>query len=531
MTELIGKIFDRKYRLTRLIGEGGMGAVYEAEHTVIERRVAVKVMHKEFSSSQEVVDRFFREAQASSAIGHPNIIEIFDVGLSEDGTAFIVMELLEGECLSDYLKRERWMAPSSAVSVILQVLSALAKAHEKGIIHRDLKPDNIFLAIDNRGRQEVKLLDFGIAKVQGELEGDQGLTKTGTVLGTPNYMSPEQARGKEIDGRIDIWAAGVMLYQMLSCELPFEGDSYNAVLSDILLEMPEPIGRRVPNLPEGLSRVVEKAMEKDRDRRYLNVQAMMEDLIPFHDSESNLMTEPASTALKDSLAPPPAQMYQQQNSYLPDTTALTPDPNVINAMAGTNAPAQLGSASFRDLELGIDDIRGIKGKRYGIWGVLIAVCVLLAGFIGLTLYFKKKNESFLDAGAALFGRVNSAWNDKELSPLKRRGVPPNIVEPKMAPELIPPESNIGDAGPEIVFREENQVKIRFRNLPSNATVTLGGKQMEKDAVVKRSNRPLFFKIIVPGNRPLVRKVIPNKNQTILYKFKKKRKRRKKSNKK
>jgi hypothetical protein len=224
-------------------------------------------------------------------------------------------------------------------------------------------------------------------------------------------------------------------------------------------------------------------------------------------------------------------MYQQPNSYLPDTTALTPDPNVINAMSVANNPAQLGSASLRDLELGIDDIRGIKGKKYGMWGALIAVCVLLAGFIGLTFYFKKKNESFLDAGAALFDRVNSAWNDNKLSSLKRRGVPPNIIEPKMAPELIPPESSVGDAGPEIVFREETQVKIRFRQLPPNATVTLGGKQMEKDAVVNRSNRPLFFKIIVPGNKPLVRKVIPNKDQTIVYKFKKKRKRRKKSNKK
>ena len=439
MADFLGRIFDRKYRLVRLIGEGGMGEVYEAEHTLIDRRVAVKVMHSEFTSSEEVVNRFFREAQAAGSIGHPNIIEIFDVGQEEDGTAFIVMELLKGHSLSSELKQGGAVAPARAVSIILQVLSALAASHEKGIIHRDLKPDNVFLAIDNRGRPEVKLLDFGIAKMQSEAEGDTGLTKTGTVLGTPNYMSPEAARGKGIDGRIDIWAAGVMLYEMLSGRLPFRGSSYNAVLSDILLETPPSVAKLAPHLSPALVQVVEKAMEKDRDQRYLTVAAMIADLMPFIEDTS--LSDTAALALKNSLTPPPplndtmlvpsidAFSMAAASGYSPETGMQPPgagpgfDIGTGPGFAPPGVPSVAAPAA------------AMSPKRRGkTVPIVLAAAVLSAG--GLALAFKTEGQTLEESGVALFDEAMGFWKQTSLWPGDKRVhvPPPEVDEPELNPE-------------------------------------------------------------------------------------------------
>ena len=284
-----------------------MGAVYEAEHTRINRRVAIKMMHPDTTSEPDAVKRFLREAESASAIGHPNIIEIYDVGVEGDGTAYIVMELLDGVSLDVVLERKRALPPTRAVAIVLQILSALHSAHAKGIIHRDLKPENVFMAVDSRNREEVKLLDFGVAKVQEATEDSLRLTKTGTVLGTPSYLSPEQARGrKDIDERIDIWAAGVMLYRMLAGELPFKGESYNEVLANVLIEEPAPLGPLAPAAPEGLVEVVGKAMTKDRDGRFLAVSAMIEALLPFCERAEYEMTTQVFKVLRKSMLPRPA---------------------------------------------------------------------------------------------------------------------------------------------------------------------------------------------------------------------------------
>ena len=284
MADRVGKVLEGKYRLLRLIGKGGMGAVYEAQHTKISRKMAIKLLHAELADSAEMAERFTREAQAASSIGHPNIVEIQDVGQTEDGAVFIVMELLEGRSLTSLLSSSGTLPPGQAVSITLQILSALRAAHAKGIIHRDLKPDNVFLARDRRANVQVKIVDFGISKIKDSAGAEPGLTKTGAVLGTPYYMAPEQARGeKDIDERIDIWSMGVMLFQMLSGKLPYPGDSYNAVISKILTEPVPPIMEAAPDIPEGLAAIVDKALAKDRDERYRDVKTLAEALEPFCD--------------------------------------------------------------------------------------------------------------------------------------------------------------------------------------------------------------------------------------------------------
>jgi len=303
MENLTGKVLLGKYRLTRMIGRGGMGTVYEAEHTVITRRVAVKILHSRPMDGRDAVERFLREAQSASAIGHPNIVEIHDVGCTEDGTNFIIMELLAGESLSSFVRREGEVPPGRAVAISLQILSGLRAAHDKGIVHRDLKPDNIHLVRTRHGDDAVKILDFGISKAIGSQHGQAVLTHTGTVMGTPAYMSPEQARGeKSIDERTDIWAVGVILYEMLTGELPFQGDSYNEILSRILVEPVPSLGEAAPGLPPELLDVVERALAKAKEERYHNVTEFIRDLLNLGSIFEELGNHPELDALAASIS-------------------------------------------------------------------------------------------------------------------------------------------------------------------------------------------------------------------------------------
>ena len=250
MPDLAGTIIGGKYRLVRLLGEGGMGAVYEAEHTVITRRVAIKILHPRFNEHPEVAERFLREAQTASSIGHRNIIEIHDFGREEDGRCFIVMQLLEGLSLSSFIATQGKTAPGLAVAITLEILAGLKTAHDKGIIHRDIKPDNVFLERNSETQMTAKILDFGISKILSAEPDNQSLTQTGAILGTPVYMSPEQARGvKELDGRADIWAVGTMLYKLLSGTTPYAGKSYNEILAKIVEAPIPPLSDLVPDCP------------------------------------------------------------------------------------------------------------------------------------------------------------------------------------------------------------------------------------------------------------------------------------------
>ncbi|MDJ0764674.1 MAG: protein kinase [Myxococcota bacterium] len=309
MTYPVGTILDGKYELGRLIGEGGMGTVYEATHRLIRRRLAVKFLHSQFVTSQEVVTRFQREAQAAAAIGHENIIEVTDMGSAPDGAPYIVMEYLEGNDLKQLIAKEGVLPPARAAHIAGQALFALQAAHQVGIIHRDIKPENIYL-IDKPNRTDyVKLLDFGISKFRSlEAEGMKGLTQTGTVLGTPYYMSPEQARGDQnLSARSDIYAMGVILYQMLTGRLPFDAPNYNALLIKILTEDPDPPEAVNPDIPADLAATIKVSMARDPSARFDDCLAFRNQLASHIPGESAIQLDtglsPASrTAVRAALA-------------------------------------------------------------------------------------------------------------------------------------------------------------------------------------------------------------------------------------
>ncbi len=274
---MIGKKINN-YEIRSLLGEGGMGAVYLAEHPMIGRKVAIKILKRELAEDPVLVQRFFNEARAANAIGHPNIIDIIDVGQIEGGLPYLIMEFLDGESLAEFLRRKGRLPAALAVDLVAQAASALAAAHDKGIVHRDLKPDNLFLVKDPTGspRPKLKVLDFGIAKLRKELSGEGVTTTSGSVMGTPPYMSPEQCMGitTEIDQRTDVYALGIILYELVCGRPPFLGRGMGEVMMKHMGEAPRPPTELNPDVTADLEQTILKALIKNRDDRLGSMQEL-----------------------------------------------------------------------------------------------------------------------------------------------------------------------------------------------------------------------------------------------------------------
>jgi serine/threonine-protein kinase len=269
----IGTLVAGRFRLLRMIGEGGMGAVFEAEAAPGGERVAVKIIKPEYATSHEVNGRFIQEMQAAAAVGHPNIVRMIEAGNDAQGP-YMVLELLKGETLCDVLER-RPLGPREALGVVSATLEALQVAHAVGIVHRDIKPENIFLVGGADTCQAVKLLDFGISKILSLQSAMGQLTRAGTAVGTPDYMSPEQAGGGRIDGRADLWSVGAVLYESIAQRHAFEGDTYQQLISNIVLNPHTPLRRRVPSAPPELEAFIDHALRKEPADRFPSAAAML----------------------------------------------------------------------------------------------------------------------------------------------------------------------------------------------------------------------------------------------------------------
>ncbi len=294
---LTGKTVSGRYEIEAKIGEGAMGSVYRAKHTFINKPVALKVLHPRFSADPEIVERFQREAQAAAHIEHPNICLATDFGRLDDSAFFLVMEWLDGESLEELLEREGRLDPDRAVKLAVQIAEALEKAHELGIVHRDLKPANI-MVVDKNGREFVKVTDFGIAQVR--LGDSAKITQAGAAYGTPTYMSPEQASGREVDGRSDLYALGVILYEMLTDKVPFDADSIPLIMAKHVTDPPPPMAEMAPDapIPRWLDHVVMKCMEKAPEARPQTAAELVKLLTEEPDAFAPTQRKPAvATAL------------------------------------------------------------------------------------------------------------------------------------------------------------------------------------------------------------------------------------------
>ena len=417
----VGAVIDGKYRLERVIGEGGMGSVWRAHHLQLDLPVAIKLLRAGPDPAMSSA-RLKIEARAAARLSHPAIVRVFDVDTTESNHPFIVMELLDGESLSDMLER----APLSGVAaaqLLLPIAEALVLAHSKGIAHRDLKPHNIFLCRDGE-RLQPKLLDFGIAKLTGPTVPSGSLTDTGVLLGSPDYMSPEQARGRsDIDYRADIWQFCVVLYESITSETPFRGDNYNALMRAIVEDQPEP-------LPLGehadarLAELIDWGLQKDRENRPESVQLLAQGLAQWlldrgvlEDACGNSVT---TKWLARGTLPPDA----------PSTPTLTRSDTLVSARSGSEPvgatpPAPAPSTSPRGL--------GAAWRR-----LALAAGALLLLSVGL-MWLRS-------------GRAAPELSDEPDTHAEAAALPVRVVEvePPRAPEIASAVAAPASGEPELV---------------------------------------------------------------------------------
>jgi serine/threonine protein kinase len=272
LDRLVGRVIGKRYRIDGLLGVGGMGAVFRGTHLQLGTEVAIKVLRPDLSSSPEAVARFDREARVAARLDHPNCLTVSDAGQMNTGTRWMVMPLLDGRDLGELLQTPIPMA--RAVNITLQILRGLDHAHGAGVVHRDLKPDNVLVTVDPEGRELVKIVDFGIARILDEerMKGSGFITRVGLVIGTPAYMSPEQAAGMNADPRADLYSAGLLLYEMLAGAPAFVHDDPLALVQMQAGKQPDPLPRRVPPL---LAAVVEGMLKKDRDERFASATEVL----------------------------------------------------------------------------------------------------------------------------------------------------------------------------------------------------------------------------------------------------------------
>ena len=309
-TGLIGLTIDQRYRVEALLGEGGMGLVYRVTHTRLNKALAIKVLRRENTGDPEVVARFRREAESASAIGNQHIVDISDFGTLVDGSTYFVMECLEGVDLIDAIDVAQRMPEDRAIHIALQLCRALGAAHDAGIIHRDLKPENVFLIRRNDTEDFVKVLDFGIAKVAN---GPKRLTRAGEVLGTPHYMSPEQCEGDNVDHRTDIYALGVLLYEMVTGHVPHDADTMMGILTKHMYEDPIPPKLRVPQVSAELEQVIMRCLEKKPEQRYQTMSEIEDDLRRVHAGQQPVGPD---TVTLTPTRPPPRERSRVSPIYL-----------------------------------------------------------------------------------------------------------------------------------------------------------------------------------------------------------------------
>ena len=323
-----GTVFGR-YTIARKLGVGGMGAVYEAVHGDLRKRVALKTLHPEIARSPAMRARFLQEGMAASSIRHPHVVDVSDVGL-EAGIPYLVMEYLEGESLAARVARERPMDVAATVGVMIPVIAAVSAAHAEGVVHRDLKPDNIFLARTRDGMLVPKVLDFGISKVTGT-QASRALTATSAVMGTPHYMSPEQTQGsKNVDGRTDQYALGVILYECLTGAMPFDGDSLYHLMHAIMSAPIVPPRSLNPGLPADLERTILRALERDPANRFASVRALGRALLAWADPETHLVWDRvfASPSVVPTAPPKVDPALGLSDTLQPGADLIAPKPTV-----------------------------------------------------------------------------------------------------------------------------------------------------------------------------------------------------------
>ena len=467
------------YLVIQKLGEGGMGAVYLAEHPKIGKKVALKVLHAEFSSNEEVTQRFFNEARAVNDIGHPNIVDVIDYGVIQaagrDQLVYFIMEYLQGATLSQLIRSQAPLPPERSFGIAIQIADALAASHRQGIVHRDLKPDNVML--QNRGRDAdfVKLLDFGIAKLTGDAKGSTR-TRAGIVMGTPAYMSPEQCEGRgNIDHRTDIYALGIVLYEMLTGRVPFIGEGYGEIIVQHLAQRPTPPSA-FRMLPPHVEIVVMKALEKRPEMRFPTMEEMMRamaDPVGYVEAHGGVQSF-LQVQLMPSSAPlppmrTPAPYTPLPGSLTPPSGIYGPPPSGIYPPGSAPTPTTLGSAAGQ--------VSPKKGKA----GFLIAG-LLVVGAAGAGIAVVASGKDVESGGGGTTQTADAAVEQPPVTPGSNektvdRGsaaTPQTGSAGSATPQTGSAAPQVGSAGSAAIPEEPTVSVITLTTTPPGAAIYIDG---------------------------------------------------------
>ncbi|NMC72217.1 MAG: serine/threonine protein kinase [Myxococcales bacterium] len=538
--DLVGQVVGGKYRIQRRIGGGALADVYEAVHERIGQRFALKVLRRDLARFPGVARRFLTEGQAASAARHPGIVQIFDVDQLESGELFIVMELLDGEELSLVLEREGSLEPSRAVHIAIHVLDALEAAHRAGVVHRDLKPENIILVAGASGEEWVKLIDFGLARLEREGPAAPRRTIEGKVLGTPYYLSPEQARGDgDIDHRTDIYAVGVVLYEMLTGELPYTGLSVEAIVAKVL-EEPFPSPRKLePGLPEALEEIVLRATRKRREERFRSaaefadaLRALRDFVRPTRSLEPG-EAEKAVARLEAELAArsgsPVASSAALPGQDVPTPLVMTPLQTLEESIPSGElaAPPAAAPAASPEGEVAAEAAGEPEGEVVAegeppvgppivvvparVWLLVVVGALLAAAVVAavVVLWLSRERGASpppypvatgpvfaADAGLGLHGPQDAA-------PVVAPDAPVRPVADESGGAFAPLDAALdappsGEAAASIDAATGPSAKVRVTRLPPGARVFVDDEPVEREFEVPIREEPYRIKVEAPG---------------------------------
>mgnify|MGYP001554368698 CR=1 FL=1 len=478
---LVGTTVAGRYKVIKLLGEGGMGQVYLAEHSAIEKRIALKVLRSEYAHKGEIVTRFQQEAISASRIKHPNVLDVFDFGQLENGCFYLAMEFLEGNDLADELQRSRVLTAPRALPIAMQICRALSAAHSKGVVHRDMKPENVFLQRTGDGEEIVKIVDFGIAQLKPSNEEaaaastHRRLTRTGMIFGTPEYMAPEQASGKHADLRCDIYAVGIILFELFTGAVPFTGETFLGVLTKHLNEMPPSMRAVYPDLQisNELEGVVSRALAKDPTHRYQTMNELAAALAATPEGQYAGIRGPYSqvggdgrlSALPTGQNPNPTAQQFVGNPSVPQQTGpgvSGSGPELTDAArAAVTMPRTDTAESRAETQLGGEAATRPPVKSGGSGGLVFAlVGVLLVG-----------------GGAAAYFLKGSGTTPIEPSAQAKAPEPPKgpvaAEPPPTAPSTPPPPASVAPTLPAVPAG----VKLEVVTDPPGATLMKNGFQV------------------------------------------------------
>ena len=569
---LLGRTIAGRYEINQRIGAGGMGVVYKAYQRAMDRHIALKVLSASLAADETSVRRFNQEARAASRLRHPNTITLHDFGKTDDDILFIAMEFLDGTSLEDTMRAAKRLPLGRAIKVLAQVCRSLAEAHDAGIIHRDLKPDNIFLCTLGGETDFVKVLDFGVAKLR-EAKRDGGtLTQAGMIFGTPRYMSPEQAQSLPLDARSDLYALGVMLYEMVSGRPPFVADSPLSILIQHVHEQPPPFTQEVRDtVPESVERLVFELLDKDPTRRPASGTALLERLLDIaHEVRPGTGERPTGTGLSgltdirafDS----DPQMMDEMTVDAPSPAAPPRPPNRADIQAGAAPetapdaePTPLGDPgdpkdTFQDKRtpseqwaFAVEDRPGAAPTRPGgvpVPVVLGLVGVATAAIAGLLLFGGKSEEPAVaptrterttdearSPSSAPKAATAAAEPEAPAAPAAAAAPAPPVPAPAPAPapEPTPAQAPVPKAAAKVVKKRPppkpkvEKVQVTIATIPAGATVKQGGSFLGLSPVTverDKSAQAVKFQLIKKGYKPASALAVMSKSSRVTTRLQK-----------